>query len=172
MNRVFVLLGSNVDKERNLPAAVRLLRDHGLVRVSPAYETPPVGTDHPEPFLNAAAELLMAREPDDFKREVCGLVERTLGRVRDPADRFAPRTIDIDIALWNDAALTVLGSAVPDPDILRHLHAARPLADLAPDLVHPEDGRTLAAIVRDLEARAAPVHYPRLRPDVIMEPRS
>jgi 2-amino-4-hydroxy-6-hydroxymethyldihydropteridine diphosphokinase len=172
MNRVFVLLGSNVDKERNLPAAVRLLRDHGLVRVSSAYETPPVGTAHPEPFLNAAAELATTRDPVAFKCEVCAAVERALGRVRDPADRYAPRTIDVDIALWNDEALSVLGSVVPDPDIVRHLHAARPLADLAADLVHPQDGRTLAAIVQALEACTAPVHYPRLRPDVIMEPHA
>ena len=171
MNRVFVLLGSNVDKERNLPAAVHLLHLHGLVRVSAAYETPPVGTDHPEPFLNAAAELRTELDPVTFKREVCGGIEQALGRIRDPHDRFAPRTIDLDIALWNDEVLTVLGSPVPDPDLLRHLHAALPLADLAPDQRHPVDGRTLAAIAAALAAAAGPGPFPRRRPDVIMSTR-
>ncbi|HOX24514.1 MAG TPA: 2-amino-4-hydroxy-6-hydroxymethyldihydropteridine diphosphokinase [Candidatus Krumholzibacteria bacterium] len=166
MNRVYLLLGSNVDRERNLPAAVRLLRGHGLTAASPAYETEPVGTGDPAPFLNAAALLVTALGPEDVKRDVCGGVERALGRRRDPLDKFAPRTIDVDIALWNDAAFAVSGSPVPDPDILRHLHAARPLADLAPRLVHPVDGRTLAAIARDLEAETPPARWPRPRPDV------
>jgi 2-amino-4-hydroxy-6-hydroxymethyldihydropteridine diphosphokinase len=164
VDRVFVLLGSNVDKERNLPAAVALLRPHGLVAVSAAYETAPVGTRDGAPFLNAAAELRTALSPADFKREVCGAIERALGRVRDPRDRFAPRTIDLDIALWSDA--------VADPDLLRHLHAALPLAELAPDLRHPIDGRTLAAIAADLAAASPPAGYPRRRPDVILSVRS
>ena len=168
MNRVFVLLGSNIDKERNLPAAVALLRERGPVKVSPVYETSPVGIGDPGSFLNAAAELLTDLEPAAFKREVCDGIERALGRVRDPRDRFAPRTIDLDIALWNDAVLDVLGSPVPDPDILCHLHAALPLADLAPDLRHPTDGRTLAAIARDLAERAAHAPFPSPRPDVII----
>jgi len=162
--RCYLLLGSNVDKERNLPAALRMLRPRGLVAVSPVYETPPVGTTHPEPFLNAAALLETDLAPEQVKTAVCREIERALGRVRDPDDRFAPRTIDLDIALWDGEVLTVLGSPVPDPDILRHLHAARPLADLAPDLVHPVDGRTLAAIAADLAAGGAPL--PRPRPDV------
>jgi 2-amino-4-hydroxy-6-hydroxymethyldihydropteridine diphosphokinase len=168
MNRVFVLIGSNIDKERNLPAAVRLLRGHGLVGVGTAYETLPVGTGHPAAFLNAAAELLTDLAPESFKREVCGAIEKALGRVRDPGDRNAPRTIDMDIALWNDAVMEVLGTPVPDPDILRYLHAALPLADLAPDLRHPVDGRTLASIARELGRMVSRADFPRRRPDVIM----
>jgi 2-amino-4-hydroxy-6-hydroxymethyldihydropteridine diphosphokinase len=169
VNRVFVLLGSNIEKERHLPAAVALLRPHGLVRVSPAYETAPVGAAGAEPFLNAAAELATGLGPEAFKREVCAGVERDLGRVRDPRDRYAPRTIDVDIALWNDEILTILGAPVPDPDILRFLHAARPLADLAPGRRYPGDGRTLARIVRDLEELAGPANCPRERRDVMLQ---
>ncbi|MDY0109318.1 MAG: 2-amino-4-hydroxy-6-hydroxymethyldihydropteridine diphosphokinase [Candidatus Krumholzibacteria bacterium] len=172
MNRVFVLLGSNVDKERNLPAAVALLRSHGLVAISPVYETAPVGTAHSATFFNAAAEILTPLDPAAFKRDVCGAVEWALGRVRDPRDKFAPRTIDLDIALWNDEVLDVLGSPVPDPDILCCLHAALPLADLAPEVRHPADGRTLAQIARELAATGATngevPGYPRRRSDVII----
>ncbi len=167
-NRVFVLLGSNVDKERNLPAAVALLRPHGLVAVSAAFETAPVATADQATFLNAAAELRTPLDPEAFKRDVCGGIERALGRVRKAGDKYAPRTIDVDIALWNDETLDVRGSPVPDPDILRHLHAALPLADLAPDLRHPTDGRPLAAIARDLAAAASPAHCPQRRADVII----
>lgn len=171
MNRVFVLLGSNIDKERNLPSAVALLRGHGLVNVSSAYETAFVGVGDAQSFLNAAAEIATTLAAVAFKRDVCGGVERALGRVRVPGDKYAPRTIDVDIALWNDEVLDVLGSPVPDPDILRHPYAALPLADLAPGLRHPIDGRTMAAIARDLGARLAAsrsASFPRRRPDVIM----
>ena len=170
MSRVYLLLGSNVDKERNLPAAVSLLRPHGLLAVSPAYETSPVGTDHPETFLNAAALLDTDLAPEVFKQTVCAAIEQELGRVRDPRDKFAPRTIDLDVALWDDRILSILGTPVPDPDIARYLHAARPLADLAPTVLLPGDGRSLARIVRDLEATADPGSFPRLRPDVMLSP--
>jgi 2-amino-4-hydroxy-6-hydroxymethyldihydropteridine diphosphokinase len=168
MSRVYLLLGSNVDKERNLSAAVALLRPHGLLAMSPAYETPPVGTDHPDPFLNAAALLETDLAPEVFKQTVCAAVERKLGRVRDPRDKFAPRTIDLDVALWDERVFTILGAPVPDPDIARYLHAARPLADLSPALILPGDGRSLRQVVRDLETDADPGSFPRLRPDVML----
>ena len=89
--------------------------------------------------------------------------ERALDRTRDPADKFAPRTIDLDLVVHDTTAL--------DPDIVRYLHVARPLADLAPDLVHPVDGRTMAAIADALEASADPAFFPVPRPDVILSVR-
>ncbi len=168
MTWVYLLLGSNVEPERHLPAAVDLLRSHGLVAVSAVYETAPVGTDHPAPFLNAAALIMTDLTPEAVKHDVCGGIERALGRVRDPQDKFAPRTIDLDIGLWEDAVFEVAGASVPDPDILRYLHAARPLADLAPVLVHPVDGRPLATVARDLEQVADARSIPKLRSDVAL----
>ena len=72
----------------------------------------------------------------------------------------------MDIAIWDDMVGEILGRRVPDPDILRHLHVARPLADLAPDLVHPETGRTLAQIAAVLEAECPALPLPR--PDIIL----
>ncbi len=168
MARIYLLLGSNVEAERNLPAAVALLREHGLVAVSAAYETAPVGTGHVEPFLNAAALIETELSPEAVKRDVCAGIEHALGRVRDPADKFGPRTIDLDIGLWDDDVLEVVGGAVPDPDILRYLHAARPLADVAPGMRHPVDGRSLATIAADLERSSEPASKPQPRPDVVL----
>lgn len=161
-HRAFLTLGSNVDPERNLPAGLALLRPHGLTAISSVYETAPVGTRDHRPFLNAAALVVTDHPPVEFKLTVCRGIEAQLGRVRLPGDRFAPRTIDLDIALWDDEVLDLLGSPVPDPDILRHLHVARPLADIAPDLVHPVDGRTLGDIVASLAAAASGAGLPRL----------
>lgn len=123
-------------------------------------------------FLNAAVLLVANLEPDAAKRGMIAAVERKLQRVRDRRDRFAPRTIDIDISLWDDEVLTIGGRPVPEPDILRYLHVTQPLADIAPDYVHPLEGRTLADIagglVRDALARGVPV--PFRRADVILLP--
>lgn len=182
-HRIYLSLGSNVAKEENLPAAVAELSAWGDLRaVSPAYETAPVGDpaagagaadgNRGATFLNAAVLLVAAMEPEAAKLGMIAAVERKLGRVRDPRDRFAPRTIDIDIALWDDAVMSICGRPVPDPDILQYLHIAQPLADIAPDYVHPGEGRTLAAIAARLQgvARARGAALPLLRPDVILLP--
>jgi 2-amino-4-hydroxy-6-hydroxymethyldihydropteridine diphosphokinase len=167
-HRVYLALGSNRDAARNLPRAVRALAAHGtLAAVSVAYETVPVGTDDPAPFLNAALLLITDTPADRFKRDIIAGIERRLGRVRDPHDAFAPRTIDIDIVLWDTFVGDLGGRPVPDPDLERYLHVAWPLAEIAPDLPHPVTGRRLADIARDL-ARTTPL--PVIRPDVILNP--
>ena len=166
-HRVYLVLGSNVDSTRNYPAAVRLLEKLGEVAAaSPVYETEPVGMPGAERFLNGAVLLRTDLTPADLKARLRNEIEHALGRVRTQGDGWAPRTIDVDIALWDDMVGEIGARHVPDPDILRHLHVARPLADLAPDLVHPETGRTLAAIAGDLEAASAALPVPR--PDIIL----
>ncbi len=131
MPTAYLSLGSNVDKEYNLPAAVRLLAEHGRVlAVSAVYETAPVGN------------------PDDPS-----FIEQQLGRQRS-ADPNAPRTIDVDISLFDDAILDLGKRHIPDPEIVRFPHIAVPLADLAPDYRHPETGETLAQIAARVTAAA------------------
>ena len=165
-HRAFLLLGSNIDAPRNLPDAVDLLRPAGLVNVSMAYETVPIGTRDRGLFLNAAVELATPLTAPDLKRLVCRAVESRLGRRRNPNDRNAPRTIDVDLVLWDDAVLDLADVVVPDPDILRYLHAVRPLADLAPDYIHPTRGLTLAAIAAGLEAATDPAQHPHACPEI------
>jgi 2-amino-4-hydroxy-6-hydroxymethyldihydropteridine diphosphokinase len=168
-HRIYLSLGSNVAKERNLPRAVDLLTDWGrLEAVSPVYETQPVGlagATPDEPFLNAAVLLLVDLTPEAARLEMIARIEAQLGRVRDPRDRNAPRTIDIDISLWDDQVLDVCGRPVPDPDILRYLHVAQPLADIAPEYRHPQVQRTLAEIAAQLR-NSSPA--PQLRTDVVL----
>lgn len=164
---VYLLLGSNVDRERCYPAAVGLITSLGeVVAVSPVYETEPVGMSGAPDFFNGALLLITELEPEELKRRLRREVEAPLGRVRRPGGRPAPRTIDVDIALWDDLVGTIAGKPLPDPDILKHLHVARPLADIAPQLRHPACGRTLAEIAAHLE-RTGPL--PRPRPDVMLE---
>lgn len=152
--RVFVGLGSNIEPQENLRRAAALLRERSrLVALSPVYRTAPVGRPDLPTFLNAAAELEDARDPEALKHDLLRPIEAELGRVR-TADRHAPRPIDLDLLLVDDVVLDVpeRGIVLPDPEILRHLHVVLPLADIAPDFVHPTDGRTLAEVADAMRA--------------------
>jgi len=169
MNRAYLLLGSNIDAARNLPRAVALLAEAGCVRaVSSVYETAPVGRADQASFLNAAILLETRLGPAELKGAVIRRLEERLGRVRDPADRNAPRTIDADIVLWNKMVGEILGRPVPDPDILRYAHVAVPLAEIAPDLRHPVNGERLADVARSLAATDP--RPPVRRGDVRLQP--
>ncbi len=149
-HHVFITLGSNLSPELNLRAAVRMLAAQtAVLDVSPVYETPPVGTQPQPRYLNAAVRIATPLEAEALKTQVLAPIEAALQRERG-ADKFAPRTIDLDIALFDDAVLTVGTRTIPDPDMLRYAHVAVPLADLAPMYCHPITGQTLSEIAASL----------------------
>lgn len=155
MVQALITLGSNIDKEVNIPAALRQMDAQSsmvLVAVSDVFETPAVNNDgefsDQEAFHNAAVLIKTALPTVDL-RSVLRTIEVELGRVR-TADKFAARPIDLDIALYGDAVLNLEGSHIPDPDILRYPHVAVPLANVAPDWIHPITGDTLRQIAQRL----------------------
>ncbi len=150
---VWLSLGSNIRPWANLRAALRLLRKACVVeRCSPVYRTAPRGDSNQADFLNMALRARTRRSPSEFHHRVIQLVERQLGRVRDPHNRNAARTIDIDIALWDEAILEFGAPPrrVPDLDVLRFAHVAWPLAALDPEYRHPVTGESLRAIAEAL----------------------
>jgi 2-amino-4-hydroxy-6-hydroxymethyldihydropteridine diphosphokinase len=153
-NRVVVVLGSNIQPEHNIRMAVALLRQLCQVRaVSPVYETVPAGLAKGPNFLNAAALLETELDARRLKEEVLARIEQELQRQR-LADKNAPRTIDADIALFNDDVFELGHRHIPDPDLLRYPHVAVPAADVLPEWRHPETGETLATIATRLVAEA------------------
>jgi dihydroneopterin aldolase/2-amino-4-hydroxy-6-hydroxymethyldihydropteridine diphosphokinase len=150
LHRVLVSLGSNIDPESNLPEAVaRLAERCRLIAVSPAYRSQPVGRAEQSAFINGAVLVETRREAREFKSDVLRTIEDELGRVR-TEDKNAPRTIDLDISLYENAVVDMDGGHIPDPNILQYAHVARPLADIAPEWRHPETGATLQQIARDV----------------------
>jgi len=166
MTRVLISLGSNIRPRQHLQQAVERLRERSRVlAVSPVYETRPIGPDgKPTPdqprFFNAAALIETDLDAATLKNCVLRPIEEELGRERRP-NKYAPRTIDLDITLFGDQVLDLDSRHIPDPDLLQYAHIARPLADLEPDFRHPEDGRTLPEI-----ADALPQTGVAPRPDV------
>ena len=101
MHQVFLSLGSNIEPETNLPRAIELLAEHGKVlKLSRAWESAAVGSDGPN-FLNACALFLTSLTLTKLKDQVIHPIETELGRKR-TADKYAPRTIDIDVVLFDD----------------------------------------------------------------------
>jgi len=148
LNRAHILIGSNVHKKTNYPKALRRLRAIGTVlAASSVYETAPVGRPGAESFYNGVALLETELDAHALKRAL-RITETQLGRVR-TADPYAPRTIDLDLVLFNQDIIDAGDVHVPDPLILRRPFLALALAEVSPRYVHPADGRTLAEIARD-----------------------
>jgi 2-amino-4-hydroxy-6-hydroxymethyldihydropteridine diphosphokinase len=152
-NQVVIALGSNIEKERNLPRAIGLLREMCVVTaVSPIYETEPVGLLNQPRFWNAAVLIQTALTASEIKQQIIGPIETKLKRVRQ-ANKNAPRTIDADIVLFNDAVFEYDGGdgrsrSIPDPDLSKFAHVAVPVADLLPDFPHPETGERLGELAK------------------------
>src|SRR5210317_141925 len=129
-----------------------------VVELSTVFETVPMGLKEQPNFFNMAALIETDLDPCQIKLQVIQPIEIELQRQR-KADKNAPRTIDLDIVLYNDEVFDYIPSNgrihhLPDPDILRFAHVAVPIAELAPDKRHPETGQELSIIALELMAEA------------------
>lgn len=133
--QIIILMGSNIQPEVNLVRALELLGNHlHFTQISRVWESPAVGCEGPD-FLNAAVLAYTSLRPNHLKREILRPLEVQLGRVRS-SDKYAPRPIDLDIAVWDKRTL--------DENIWRYAFAAAPVAELLPDLRCGTDKQTLA----------------------------
>lgn len=150
---VLISVGSNVDRERHLPEAVRLLRRNRFIdvnEVSRVFESPSIGgpSDAPD-FYNAAVHACTGLAPKQLRDELRH-IEAVLGRVRGE-DPDAPRTIDLDIAYYEDLVEDSEGLRIPDPEVLKAPHVVVPIADVAAEWVHPETSQTAYEIASALD---------------------
>ncbi len=155
MATVFLGLGSNESPQENLRLAVdELSARFGELKLSPVYESAAVGFDG-EDFLNLVVKLECEVSP----LAICDEIERIhnlAGRVRG-ADKWETRPLDIDLLLYNDLVWNERPVHVPRDDILEYSFVLRPLAELAPDRVHPVTGRTLLEHWQEFDAASHPL---------------
>lgn len=122
------------------------------MRVSPIYESEPVGVRDQPLFLNLVAEVETRLSPREVMEVALG-VERQAGRVRlEPGE---PRTLDVDLLLDGDLVLAEDALQVPHPRLHLRRFVLTPLADLAPDLLHPVAGKTVAGLLAECPDTAA-----------------
>jgi 2-amino-4-hydroxy-6-hydroxymethyldihydropteridine diphosphokinase len=142
MTQVYVAAGSNVEPQLNLTRALtQLARIFGSLHVSPWYRNRAVGFEG-EDFINLVLGFeteLSVHQMQTRLREV----ETLCGRPRN-APKWAARTMDLDILLYGELSLDEPQLRLPRPDLLLRPYMLKPLADIAPTLRHPTDGRTIA----------------------------
>jgi 2-amino-4-hydroxy-6-hydroxymethyldihydropteridine diphosphokinase len=146
---VYLGLGSNIDAEKNLRLAVAELRSlFGEVTVSPVYRSAALGFEGPD-FLNLVVALEVEMSPFELIEQI-ERIHAMAGRKRGP-DRYSSRPLDIDLLLYGNTVDPEPPLRLPRRDILEHSFVLRPLADIAPDAVHPVTGRTIGDHWREVD---------------------
>jgi len=144
LERVFLSLGSNVEREANIPGGLRALHERfGPLAVSTVYECPAVGFEGDD-FYN----LVVAFDSDEpvlTVHEALHGIEDRFGRDRGQP-KFSPRTLDIDLLLYGERILREGRLVLPRPEIERVAFVLAPLAELAPIREHPVTGVTFTAM--------------------------
>lgn len=142
MARIYLGIGSNLDPERQIPAGLAALaRLVTIVKESPWYRSPAVGFDGPD-FINLVVEAETAMSVSELSLALKEL-ETRFGRAVD-AVKFSSRSLDVDILLFDGLSGLVDGVRLPRRDIRQFAFVLRPLLDIAPDVLCPQDAHPYA----------------------------
>jgi len=146
----YLCLGSNLEeREKNLTRALQLLSQKvNLEKVSSIYETEPVGYKEQPLFLNLVCRITTDLNPEELLR-LAKAIENKMGRI--PSFRNSPRPIDIDILFYNDKIIKTQNLTIPHPRLADRAFVLIPLAELAPDLIHPELDKSIAELADSLK---------------------
>lgn len=149
-HRVYLALGANLgDRQANLLQAIQAICTFASVEcLSSFYETRPVGyLDQPD-FLNMACQIKTELPPQELLASL-KQIERQMGR--QSSFRNAPRPIDIDILLYDDLILKTRGLTIPHPRMSERAFVLVPLAEIAPDIVHPVSKLTISELLQRVD---------------------
>ena len=150
--RVFISLGSNLDREKNILLAVKELRQvFGNLELSPVYESKAVGFDGGD-FLNLVVSFSTAKPVRDVVRALRAIEDRQ-GRNR-KLPRYSHRSIDLDILTYDDLQIDEPGLQIPRKEILQNAFVLRPLQDIAAGLLHPVLKQSYAELWAKMEPGA------------------
>ena len=152
---MYLGLGSNIDPEKNLRLGICELHErYGELDVSAVYQSTAVGFEGPD-FMNLVVGLDTEAGPDDVHEQI-EAIHNMAGRNRDE-EKFSSRPLDIDLLLYNDLVIDERAIRLPRSDILEYSFVLRPLAELAPALVHPVTGLTMAEHWRMFDQESHPL---------------
>jgi 2-amino-4-hydroxy-6-hydroxymethyldihydropteridine diphosphokinase len=142
MPRIYISLGSNIDRESNTRAGVKALREQfGELELSSVYESEAVGFEG-DAFYNMVIACDVTEDVHTVNHALRD-IEDNNGRDRS-GPKFSSRTLDLDLLLYDDLILDELGLKLPREEILHNAFVLWPLAEIAPELTHPEVGKSYA----------------------------
>lgn len=147
---IYLLLGSNLgDRITNLKLAIKYIWSFSeIVRISSVYETAPWGVTDQPAFYNQVVEIKTATDPKSLLNEILK-IEELIGRVR--KEKWGARIIDIDILYYGDMKLDQEDLIIPHPGIADRKFTLAPLAELAPDFLHPISGKSNKEMLASLD---------------------
>ena len=151
MNHVYLLIGGNLgDRRANLALTIQLITDRCgiIVQRSSVYETAAWGIEDQPDFLNQVLFLETELKPHALLDNLLS-IEQDLGRFR--GEKYGPRVIDIDILLYNDSIIHEPGLQVPHPRMASRRFVLTPLAEIAGELIHPENGKNISQMLDECE---------------------
>ena len=155
MTEVYVAAGSNVEPDRHLRlAANEIAQVFPGSRFSAAYRNAAVGFEG-EDFINFVVGFSTALPIEAVIAEL-QRIEGLCGRLRD-APKWAPRSMDLDILVFGDRVCDLPGLVLPRPDLLKRPYMLGPMAELAPEFVHPTRRSTMAQLWESFDRAAHPM---------------
>ena len=161
MATAYLCLGSNLgEREKNLTQALSLLsQEINLEKVSPVYETEPVGYKEQPLFLNLVCQITTDLNPRELLR-LAKTIERKMRRA--PSRQInSPRLIDIDILFYDNRIIETQDLTIPHPRLPQRAFVLIPLSDIAPKLVHPVLGNSIAELASNVQGTSGVRKYNR-----------
>ena len=155
METAYIALGANLPSSAGAPhqtldAAIDRLAELGeLLARSSYYSTDPVGYADQPKFLNAAVALQTPLDPQSLLDRLLAL-ERSFGRDRSHGIPNGPRTLDLDLLLYGDRIISTRTLQLPHPRMAQRVFVLLPMAEIAPDLIHPESRKSMSQLLKDL----------------------
>ena len=154
MSRVFIGVGSNEgDRLQHISNAVKALgatAGVAVTQMATIIETEPIGGPPQGPYLNTVVELETAVSPADLLKTLKA-IEQRLGR-KPSAERWGPRPIDLDLLLYDDRVIETSDLTVPHPRLHERRFVLEPLAQLAPQVIHPLVNQTIGELLTTLSS--------------------
>ncbi len=157
---VYIGLGSNLgDRAGHIESAIELINDHPacqVIKISPLYETEPLGDESGGWFLNSVISVETELSPRDLL-DLLLEIESSRGRKRDR--HWSPRSIDLDILFYDQLIVDEAGLIIPHPQLHIRRFVLEPLAQIAPSFIHPVFKQNIHTLLTKLEDSLKVAHH-------------